>query len=353
MSETKSPVGDPHQLTSRDREILRQVVGQFIATGAPVSSRAVAKESREGLSAATIRNTMADLAEAGLLSQPHTSAGRVPTEAGYHFFIDSLMPATAVSREERRAIDESLASGHGEDLAVKASHLLSDLSRQIGIVLTPALGETKLKAVDFVPLSGCRVLGVVVSMDGFIDSKVIETSQPIGREELVRISNYLNESFAGMTLREARDRLLTLMAEERARVDALLANAIALAQGALGRDEPNLLVEGTSALLGRPELSDLERVRRLVETFNNKAQLVRMLGQLMQGRGVRVVIGGESDLTSELDFSLVATTYGGSEGQPYGTLGIFGPSRMAYQKIIPLVNYLGERLSRALEATLE
>jgi len=353
MSESKSPVGDPHQLTSRDREILRQVIGQFIATGAPVSSRAVAKASREGLSAATIRNTMADLAEAGLLGQPHTSAGRVPTEAGYHFFIDSLMPATAVSRQERRAIDEGLASGHGDDLAVKTSHLLSDLSRQIGIVLTPALGETKLKAVDFVPLSGCRVLGVVVSMDGFIDNKVIETSQPIGREELVRISNYLTESFAGMTMREARDRLLTLMAEERARVDALLANAIALAQGALGRDEPNLLVEGTSVVLGRPELSDLERVRRLVETFNNKAQLVRMLGQLMQGRGVRVVIGGESDLTSELDFSLVATTYGGSEGQPYGTLGIFGPSRMPYQKIIPLVNYLGERLSRALEATLE
>ncbi|MEZ5333633.1 MAG: heat-inducible transcriptional repressor HrcA [Thermoanaerobaculia bacterium] len=340
-------------MTPRDRETLRQVVGQFIATGAPVSSRAVARASREGLSAATIRNSMADLAEAGYLSQPHTSAGRVPTEAGYHLFIESLMPPSAVSHEERRYIDESLGNGHGDDLAAKASHLLSDLSHQIGIVLTPALGETKLKAVDFVPLSGRRVLCVVVSMDGFIDNKVIETSQALSREDLVRIGNYLSESFAGMTLREARDRLLTLMAEERARVDALLANAIALAQGALGADAPNLLVEGTSIVLGQPELSDLDRVKRLVETFNNKALLVRMLGQLIDGQGVRVVIGGESDLTSDLDFSLVATPYGGGENQPYGTLGIFGPSRMPYQRVIPLVTYLGERLSRALESTLE
>jgi heat-inducible transcriptional repressor len=346
-------VGDPHQLSPRDREVLRHVVGHFIVTGVPVSSRAVAKTSREGLSAATIRNTMADLEEGGFLSQPHTSAGRVPTEAGYHHFIDCLMPPSEVSREERRTIDEILGSGHGDDLVARASHLLSDLSQQIGIVLTPALGETKLKTVDFVPLSGSRVLGVVVSMDGFIDNKVIETSRPIGREELVRISNYLNESFSGMTLREARDRLLKLMAEERARVDALLASAISLAQGALGRDEPSLFVEGTAVVLGQAELSDLERVRRLVETFDNKAQLVRMLGQLMHGQGVRVVIGAESDLTSDLDFSLVSTTYGGSEGTPYGTLGIFGPSRMPYQRIIPLVNYLGERLSRALEATLE
>jgi heat-inducible transcriptional repressor len=343
--------GDPRQLTARDREILREVVCSFILTGTPVSSRAVAKQHPEGLSAATIRNSMADLEESGFLLQPHTSAGRVPTEAGYHFYIDALLPPSAVPEPEQRYIQEHLTGVGGDGLAARASQLLSEMSSQIGIVVTPAVGETRLKAIDFVPLSGTRVLCVVVSVDGFIDNKVIEAGKPLSREELVRISNYLTEHFGGLTLRDARDRVLALLAETRARVDALLADAIALAQGALGRDAPSLWIEGTSAMLGRPELSDLERVRRLIETFDNRTQVVRMLSELIQGEGVRVVIGAESDLTSELDFSLVATTYG-VDGQALGALGIFGPSRMPYQRVIPLVHYLGERLSRALETTL-
>ncbi len=343
---------DPRQLTPRDREILREVVRSFILSGVPVSSRAVAKQHRDGLSAATIRNTMADLEEAGFLSQPHTSAGRVPTEAGYHFFIEGLLPPSAVPEAEQRYIQESLVGAEGEDLAARTSQLLSEMSSQIGIVLTPAVGETKLKAIDFVALSGSRVLCVIVSADGFIDNKIIETPRPIARDELVRISNYLTDHFGGMSLREARDRLLALMAEERARVDALLADAIALAQGALGNDAPGLWVEGTSAMLFHRELSDLERVRRLLERFENRAQVVRMLNQLIQGQGVRVIIGEESDLTSELDFSLVATTWG-DERRGVGTVAIFGPSRMPYQRVIPLVHFLGERLSRALEATFE
>jgi heat-inducible transcriptional repressor len=343
--------GDPRQLTARDREILREVVRSFILTGTPVSSRAVAKQHPEGLSAATIRNSLADLEESGFLVQPHTSAGRVPTEAGYHFYIERLLPPENVPEADRRYIQACLTGTEGDDLAARASQLLSELSSQIGIVLTPAVGETRLKAIDFVPLSGSRVLCVVVSADGFIDNKVIEAGKPLTRETLVRISNYLTEHFGGLTLREARDRVVALLAETRARVDALLADAIALAQGALGRDEPSLWVEGTSALLGRPELCDLDRVRRLLELFDNRAQVARMLSELIQGEGVRVIIGGESDLTSSLDFSLVATTYG-ADGQALGALGIFGPSRMPYQRVIPLVHFLGERLSRALEATL-
>jgi heat-inducible transcriptional repressor len=340
-------------LTARDREILRDVVATFLGTGVPVSSRRVAKLRRHGLSAATIRNVMADLEELGLLLQPHTSAGRVPTESGYHLYIDSLMPSRSLPADLRRQIDDSLtADGSGEELASVASHLLSELSQQIGIVVVPALGETVLRSLSFVPLSGSRTLCVLVSANGFVDSKVIETSRQLPREELIRISNYLTDNFGGQTLRQIRDRLLGLMAEERAQVDRLLANAIDLArQAVLAGEDPELLVEGTSSVLMRPELADVELVRKLLDTFADRARLVQLLNRLIEGQGVRVVIGQESDLTSDLDFSLVATSYGLGD-QSQGTLGIFGPSRMDYPAVIPLVNYLGDRLSQALEQTM-
>ncbi len=349
-----TPTPDSQQLTARDREILKDVISVFLGTGEPVSSRRLAKLRRHGLSAATIRNVMADLEEQGLLWQPHTSAGRVPTESGYHLYIESLMPSRNLPAELRRQIDEGLASevAAGDGLMNSATHLLSELTSQIGIVVVPALGETVLKAISFVRLSGRRVLCILVAAAGVVDSKVVETDKPLPREELVRISNYLTDSFAGMTLRQIRDRLLAMMSEERAQVDRLLANAIGLARQALVADAaPDLLVEGTNVVLARPELADVDRVRRLLDTFADKARLVQLLNRLIEGRGVRVVIGGDSDLTSDLDFSLVATSYGVAD-RPMGALGIFGPSRMDYPAVIPLVNYLGERLSQALERTL-
>jgi heat-inducible transcriptional repressor len=199
-----------------------------------------------------------------------------------------------------------------------------------------------------VPLSGRKVLCVVVSMSGFVDNKVIEVEEEVSREELQRSANYLTETFSGFTLREIRDRLVAMMSEEKALMDKALALALQLAKSGLDLDpQPDVLVDGTTALLAQPELADIQRVRRLFDTFADKARLVKMLNQCMKGRGVRVLIGDDSALTSELDFSLVATSYGVGDRQ-LGTLGIFGPSRMEYQKVIPLVHYLGETLSRAL-----
>ena len=193
------------------------------------------------------------------------------------------------------------------------------------------------------------MLCVVVSESGFVDSKVIETETPVPREELVRIANYLTDSFAGLTLREIRDRLLAMMAQERAQVDRLLQLAIALGRkGLASNGEPELRVDGAAALLAKPELGSVDRVRRLLDAFADKAQLVRILNRCLDGRGMRVFIGEDSELTSELDFSLIATPYG-TGGLALGTLGIFGPSRMEYPRIIPLVHYLGERLSEALQ----
>jgi len=345
---------DDERLSSRDREILRDVILTHILSAEPVSSRSVAKKGGLGLSAATIRNVMADLEEWGYLAQPHTSAGRVPTAAAYHLFIESMMSARRPSLRERRYIDDSLSgSANGADQMMgTASHLLTELTSQVGIVVTPALGDTVLKAVDFVPIAGRKVLCVVVSMTGFIDNKVIETEEEIPRHELVRISNELTESFGGLPLREIRERILRMMVEERVQMDRVLARTIELAKNGIpsGESAPGVVVDGASTLLAKPELGDIQRVRRMFEAFADKARLVKILSQCMQGGGVRVLIGSDSDLTSELDFSLVATSYGVGE-QPMGTLGILGPSRMDYEKVIPLVHYLGETLSRALADT--
>lgn len=342
-------------LTAREREVLKDIILMYVLSAEPVSSRSVSKHGGLGLSAATIRNVMAELEELGYLRQPHTSAGRVPTGAGYHLFAESLMGTQTVPARVRRYIDEHLreAPADAEGLVGVTSHLLSQLSQQVGIVVTPALGETVLRAVDFVPLTGARVLVVIVSETGFVDNKVIDTDRPLPREELVRISNYLTENYAGLTLREIRDRLLVSMAEERAQVDELLGSTLELARRSLDLTaEREVLVDGTSTVLTQPELADVLQVRRLIETFADKARLVRMLNACVRGQGVRVVIGEDSDLTSELDFSLVATRYGVGD-RPLGTLGIFGPSRMEYQRVIPLVHYLGETLSEMLAATTE
>src|SRR5688572_11898354 len=180
-------------LTPRDREILRDVIYTFISAGDPVSSRAVAKQERHGLSSASIRNIMADLEEKGYLRQPHTSAGRVPTPSGYHFYIETLMRQRTVPAQQRRYIDSQLKEGSGDagDRMASASQLLSELTHQVGVVLIPALGDTVLKTVEFVPVSGRRVLCVVVSSTGFVDSKLVELEEAVPREELVRAGNYL------------------------------------------------------------------------------------------------------------------------------------------------------------------
>lgn len=339
----------PRELTPRDREILKDIIQSFILTAEPVSSRSVAKLERHGLSSASIRNIMADLEEGGYLVQPHTSAGRVPTRAAYHLYIEALMEARQVTARERRRISDALHEGQGADeLAASASQLASELSRQVGIVVTPVMSETRLKAIDFVPISGSRLLCVVVSSSGFVDHKVIDVGETLSREDLQRISNYLNDHFAGASIREIRNRLLELMVDERAQLDRLMANTLRLAQlGLEERNDAEVLVDGASVLLGQPELASLERVRRLFDTFADRARLVRVLNQVIAGPGVRVLIGEESALTSELDFSLVATTYGTAE-QPLGTLAVFGPSRMDYTRVIPLVEYLGDTLSQAL-----
>lgn len=342
------------QLDARDREILKDIIQTHIISGRPVSSRTVSKHSEHSLSAASIRNVMADLEEHGLLLQPHTSSGRVPTQAAYRLYVDTLMQHQDLPTDEQRYIEENLrdAGADPESLMDAATELLSELSRQVGVVVTPAVGDTELQAMDFVPLSDRKVLCVVVATTGFVDHVVIEVEEALSREHLMRISNYVNDHFGGATLAQVRDRLLALMAEERAQVDRELASAIALAGRAVDRQghPPAVVVRGTTTVLAQPELADVERIRQMLDAFADKARLVGLLNKCLSTDGVRVLIGEETELTSELDFSMVATCYGIGD-QPLGTLGILGPSRMEYARIVSLVHFLGQTLSAALLAS--
>jgi heat-inducible transcriptional repressor len=334
----------------REQTILKDIIHTYVLSGEPVSSRTVSKHTQHGLSAASIRNVMADLEDLGLLCQPHTSAGRIPTEAGYRLYVETLMTRSSLPAHDKRYIEERLRdAGDADQMMAAITHLLSEMSDQVGVVLTPAVEEISLKSADFVPLGRRRVLCVLVSASGFVDNVVVTTEEELSREDLVRMSNYVTSSFAGKRLRKIREDLLRLMADEKSAVDTWLSGALRLAQQALhGSAEQEVLLEGASSLLGRPELADVERVRRMLDTFADKARLVNLLSSCLESEGgVRVFIGKDSEVTSELDFSMVATTYGSGEGA-LGSLGVIGPSRMEYPRMVPLVRHLGKTLSRAL-----
>ena len=338
-------------LSSREAAVLQEVIETFLQTGEPVSSLRLVRSKRLQVSAATIRSVMSRLEEQGLLRQPHASAGRTPTAAGYHLYIESLMAAEAVSDEVRLEIDQTLGAGPvaPDQIADRASRLLSEFSKQLGLVVTPDLGGAVLRRVEFVPLSDRRVLCISVSTAGCLDNKVIETEESYSAEDLRRYSNYVSENFGGMTLGAVRERLIELMNDARVEVDSLLRGALELARQGVGGETPQeLVLQGTGRLLRSPELNDLGRVKRLFETFSDRSHVVGLLNQCLEGPGVRVFIGEENDLTSELDCSLILRGYH-LQGRRIGSIGVFGPSRMPYQRLIPLVDYLGLRLSRSLD----
>lgn len=340
------------ELSSRDREILKDIIRTYVTSGEPVSSRLLSKHVEHGVSAATIRNVMADLEEIGLLRQPHTSAGRVPTEAAYRLYIESLMRSRKVPVRQRRYIEGRLSEAPDAEGKVGiVGELLSELSSRIGLVMTPAVEDVVLRSADFVPMGKHQVLCVFVSESGFVDNVVVEVKEEIGRDELVRFSNFLSERYAGRKLAEIRRELLQSLAEAKGDVDRWLTQAIDLAGQAFGR-APNraVLVQGANALLDQPELKDLHRVQRMLDTFADNARMTHLLSLCLERRdGVRVIMGADSEVTSELDFSLVAIPYG-TETSTLGSLGVLGPARMEYPRLVPLVQYLGRALSRSLSA---
>lgn len=342
-------------MTDRQRRILASLVAEYIEQGEPVSSAWIAEHSALGLSSATVRNILARLEEQGLVRQPHTSAGRVPTDSGYRLYVDLLLggprEVEAMSDLEGRL----RYSGTVGDLLENASHELSRASHQIGFALAPANPTARLQHIDFANLDGTRVLVIVVAAGGHITHKVIDTIERCEPQALTAAANYINSEFAGQTLQEVRAAIVERMRQERILYDALLTRALQLARTGLADVEPaeTLHVQGTSFLIDElaGESTDrqrtLEALRLLFQMIEDKHQLVELLTRSIEARGLAVVIGSENLSPDLHSFSLVTSTF--HDGDRTGTIGIIGPTRMRYQRAISVVDGVSQTVTRLLE----
>jgi heat-inducible transcriptional repressor len=339
-------------LDDRRQEILRSLIELHIESGEPVGSESLSRALGRALSPATLRSIMADLEALGLLDHPHTSAGRVPTDEGYRVYVDRLMEAPALAPGDAAAIASGLRTAESsvEQTAERASQLLSRLSRHVGFALLPDIAQTSFRHIDLVPLAHPRILVVMVSASGLVTHKVIEMQERLGLTELQGCANYLNAHFTGMTLGAIRRRLLEMMREEKILYDTLLKRVLALGERAfaIGEPVPSVYIDGTANILARPEFEDLERLRCLVTTFEQKGQLVRLLNECIRGDGVRVLIGHENPDPGLRDLSLVTTSCS-VEGEAAWGVGVLGSTRMEYAHVVALVEHVARAVSKQLQ----
>src|SRR6266852_1716974 len=332
-------------LDERPREILKLIIRSYVNSGEPVGSRTLAKSIDWRLSPATIRNIMADLEEDGYLEQPHASAGRIPSERGYRFYVNHLADSSKVSKSDERYINRLLAeTDTPEELMSRASLILSTISKNVGLVIAPPMGATILKHIEFVDLGEGKILVVFVSTTGLLQRKLIRVGERYSQEELDKAGRYLVEKFSGKTLTEIRNELLRLMQFERTLFDRMLALLRTWSE-TLGEEAPadSIYLQGTANILNQPEFADVERMRMLFQMFEEKGRLVKILNECISNNpaeGVTISIGSELGVPDMRDFTLIASSYA-SNDRTTGFLGIIGPTRMEYERGISIVGYLG------------
>jgi len=318
----------------------------------PVSSRALFKSSRFELSPASIRNIMADLTDGGFLTQPHTSAGRVPTDQAYRLYIDELMRHRKVAADLREQVDSDLASAGGDvtRLFEATSRLLSRLAGEVGFVVAPDALHTVLKSLRFLSVAPGKILVVQVNEPDAVVSRVLETDVEYSPAELEAASERLSREYGGLTLHEVRKRLLGELTEERAACDRIFERARHLARRALEKHEPEerIYVDGAARLLDKPEFSDVESLKKVLHAFDEKTRLLSLFAQFLDSRETCVVLGSEEAFTPDPRLSAVLTSYGPGETLT-GMLGVIGPARREYPRVIPVVELLGRALSVRLE----
>jgi heat-inducible transcriptional repressor len=340
------------ELNERSREIFRMVVDAYVETGEPVGSRTLSRRGQLDLSPATIRNVMADLEDAGLLFAPHTSAGRLPTEAGLKLFVNGLLELGGLTEEERRSIDGRLVST-GKSLAQAleaATAALSGLSRCTGLVVAPKT-ERPLKHIEFVPLGPGRALVVMVTEDGLVENRLIEVAIGTPPSTLVAAGNYLNARLVGQTLESAKAAVALDIESKRAQLDELTQRLVeaGLASWAGSEGSGALIVRGQANLLEDvTALADLERLRTLFDMLETKEAMLRLLDATREGEGVQIYIGADNPLFGVAGCSMIVAPYANSREQIVGAIGVIGPTRINYARIIPLVDYTAKVIGRLL-----
>src|SRR5262245_22183518 len=341
-------------LEERNREILKLIIRSYVTSGEPVGSRTLAKSMDWRFSPATIRNVMADLEDEGYLAQPHTSAGRIPSEKGYRFYVDHLADSGRLSKSDERYISRMPAeSDSPEDVMSRASVVLSTISKNVGIVIAPPMGTTILKHIEFLDLSDGKILVIFVSTSGVVQRKLIRVGERYTQEELDKAGRYLVEKFSGKTLTEIRNELLRMMQAERSLFDRMLSLlqtwGETLSQPASAE---GIYLQGATNIMNQPEFADVERMRMLFQMFEEKGRLVKILNECIASNppeGVRVAIGSELGVPDMRDFTFITASYA-SMDHTTGFLGIIGPTRMEYERGISIVEYLGRLVSEMINA---
>ncbi|MEZ5668025.1 MAG: heat-inducible transcriptional repressor HrcA [Alphaproteobacteria bacterium] len=340
-------------IDSRSRDILRHIVDAYVETGAPIGSRTISRSMGMRLSPATIRNVMADLEEAGLLYAPHTSAGRLPTEAGLRLFVDGILQVGQLGDQERASIEASFG---GENRSLQsaledASQMLSGLAACAGLVMAPKQ-ESPLKHIEFVSLGPGRALVIIVHENGQVENRVIDLPQGLPLSALVEATNYLNARLGGRTLGEALNDIEAELTSDRAELDALSAKVVAAGLACWtddGSDDGLLIVRGQANLLEDvTALDDLQRIRRLFDALERKRTILEVLRQTGDAEGVRIFIGAENELFSHAGCSLIIAPFRNSRAQVVGAIGVIGPTRLNYARIIPVVDYTAQVIGRLM-----
>jgi heat-inducible transcriptional repressor len=338
-------------LSERVRRILGIIVEDHILTAEPVGSKTISQKSGLNLSSATVRNIMSDLEELGLLSHPYTSAGRIPTEKGFRFYVDSLLDIHELSNLEQQEIRSkySIYQIEGADLFRETCRILSSSSHYLGVVWAPRMSRVVLQHIEFVKLRKHLVLAILVSTTGLVQNQIIEVEDDFSQSELDHLSDCLNNLLTGLTLYQVKEKLLEQMWVEKNTYDHLLIQAIKLGEKAFSSiDETDVFIEGRTNILNEPEFSNVSKMTDLFRAFEEKATMVKLLDKFMAPKGVQIAIGSESQVHEMETCSLVTSTYG-CEGQVWGALGVIGPRRMNYSKVIPLVDYSAKLLTEILE----
>jgi len=334
-------------LDPRAQHLLKTLIERYVSDGQPVGSRALSRHSGLDLSPATIRNVMADLEEMGFLASPHTSAGRVPTPKGYRFFVDSLMVVKPLEAREIHRLEGELTADRPQQLASAAASVLSHLTQFAGVVMTPRRREATFRHIEFLRLADRRVLLILVSSEGDVQNRILHTEQPYSQSQLIEATNFFNAHFAGQPFATIRTRIAEDLRALREDIARLMTAAVDAGEGALAEGE-SLVVTGERNLLNTEDFaSNMQRLRRLFDLFDQKTTILHLLDLSQRAQGVQIYIGGESGVAPLDECSVITAPYE-VNGQVIGTLGVIGPTRMAYERVIPIVDITAKLLSNAM-----